>query len=61
MCLRMMYLDFFEAINSGVQVKVDLGAIADFDAITDTSETLGFQLLQFLEERGSVLFALASA
>lgn len=51
--LRIMYLDFFETINSGMQVKVDLGAIADFDTITDAGKTLGFQLLQLLEERRS--------
>lgn len=47
-------LDFFESINGGVEVEVDLSAVADLDAITDAVKALGLELLELLEERGTV-------
>ena len=47
------HLDFLEAVDGGVEVKVDLAAVGDQDAVVGL-EALLFQLGKLLEEAGDV-------
>lgn len=44
-------LDFFEAINSGVEVKVDVASVGYEDALAGIYNSLGLNIGKFLEER----------
>lgn len=46
-------LDLLETIDSGMKIQVDVDSIRNKNAIVYVGETLGIELLELLEERGT--------
>lgn len=47
-------LDLLEAVDGGVQVKVDLAAVRDEDAVAHAGQALFLEALELFEEAGDV-------